>query len=150
MNPITVSAWSGPSRLDRQRLISREVIVHTEKGVEVDQFYAERLYTPELIRSLLEEAGFQEVSFHGSLTPDSARGQDLGMMERRILVSARIRKEWAPVKSRKKNVSTQVAVVMGDPSKPDPLKTIHGVSTTMISPPSIDSRVSLTSATNYS
>ncbi|ADN01559.1 methyltransferase domain-containing protein [Spirochaeta thermophila] len=107
---------------DRQRLISREVIVHTEKGVEVDQFYAERLYTPELIRSLLEEAGFQEVSFHGTLTPDSARGQDLGMMERRILVSARIRKEWTPVKPKKKNVSTQVAVVMGDPSKPDPLK----------------------------
>ena len=33
--------------LDKQRLISREVITHTEKGVIADQFYAERLYSKE-------------------------------------------------------------------------------------------------------
>ena len=36
---------------DRERLISREVIVHDEMGVIADQFYAERLYTGRASRS---------------------------------------------------------------------------------------------------
>ena len=40
---------------DRERLISREVIVHDEMGVIADQFYAERLYTRESIGKLLEK-----------------------------------------------------------------------------------------------
>jgi len=108
--------------LDKQRLISREVVTHTEKGVVVDQFYAERLYTKESITDLLAKAGFGEITVHAQISPDSKRNQDLGMMQRRIIVSAQIRKEWTPVRKKPKELVRNVAVVLGDPTKPDPLK----------------------------
>jgi D-alanine-D-alanine ligase len=46
---------------DKTRLISREIIIHVEKGVVADRFYAERLYSRELIRKVLEEVGFTEM-----------------------------------------------------------------------------------------
>lgn len=107
--------------LDKQRLISREVITHIEKGVIADQFYAERLYSRESLRELLEKAGFSDIAFHGEISPDSQRNQDLGMMERRIIVTAVVRKEWTPV-TRKKKVVRNVVVILGDHTKPDPLK----------------------------
>jgi D-alanine-D-alanine ligase len=107
--------------IDRQRLISREIISHVEKGVIVDQFYAERLYTKESLKELLEKAGFTDIQFHGAISPNSKRNQDLGMMERRIIVTAIARKNWTPVKIKKK-VAKEVVVLLGDPSKPDPLK----------------------------
>lgn len=107
---------------DGERLISREVITHVEKGVIADQFYAERLYTPDTLRKLLEEAGFSDIAFPAVLSPDSARNQDLGMMARRIITTAVARKDWTPVRPRRAPSTLQVAVVMGDPRKPDPLK----------------------------
>ncbi len=106
--------------LDKQRLISREVVTHVEKGVVADQFYAERLYNRKSIQELLARAGFSEVTVHGQIAGDSQRNQDLGMMERRIMVTGTVRKDWTPRK-RKKDVKN-VTVVMGDPNKPDPLK----------------------------
>ena len=73
---------------DGERLISREVIVHDEMGVIADQFYAERLYTRESIGKLLEKTGFRNVRHHGHAEALSDRDQDLGMMARRILLSA--------------------------------------------------------------
>ncbi len=73
---------------DKGRLISREIVVHVEKGVVVDQFYAERLYTCENLKGLLEEAGFGFINFHGEIITDSNREQDLGMMKKRIVVTA--------------------------------------------------------------
>ncbi|GBD38965.1 Demethylrebeccamycin-D-glucose O-methyltransferase [bacterium HR37] len=73
---------------DKGRLISREVVVHVERGVVVDQFYAERLYTRESLKKLLEEAGFGSINFHGGIITDSKRNQDLGMMKKRIVVTA--------------------------------------------------------------
>jgi len=108
--------------VDGQRLISREVITHVDKGVIADQFYAERLYTKESIFNLLKEAGFNDVNFHGELSPNSQRNQDLGMMERCVIVTAMVRKKWMPVKRKKKEVVRNVVVILGDPSKPDPLK----------------------------
>lgn len=105
---------------DRQRLISREVVTHVEKGVVADQFYAERLYTRKNIAELLERAGFSEVTVHGQLSPDSQRNQDLGMMERRIVVTSVVRKDWTAKKRRKE--FKNVTVIFGDPRKPDPLK----------------------------
>jgi D-alanine-D-alanine ligase len=107
---------------DKQRLISREVVTHIEKGVIADQFYAERLYTRESLEEHLKTAGFSDIIFHGELSPDSQRNQDLGMMERRIIVAAVVRKEWAPVKRRSKEAIKKVVVILGDPRKPDPLK----------------------------
>jgi D-alanine-D-alanine ligase len=106
--------------LDKQRLISREVVTHVEKGVVADQFYAERLYTKKSISELLEKAGFADVTVHGQIASDSARNQDLGMMERRIIVTSVVRKEWTPRKRRKEYKN--VTVLFGDPRKPDALK----------------------------
>jgi D-alanine-D-alanine ligase len=108
--------------LDEQRLISREVLTHVEKGVIVDQLYAERLYTHENLSELLKNAGFGEITTHGELSTDSQRRQDLGMMEKRILVTARVRKEWAPERTRKRREVKHIMVVLGDPEKPDYVK----------------------------
>lgn len=107
--------------LDKQRLISREVIAHIEKGVIADQFYAERLYSRKSLRELLEKADFSDIAFHGEISSNSKRNQDLGMMERRIIVTAVVKKEWTPVK-RKKKLIKNVVVILGDPTKPDSLK----------------------------
>jgi D-alanine-D-alanine ligase len=107
--------------LDKQRLISREVVTHVEKGVIADQFYAERLYTQRSMEELLKKAGFTEIRVHGEMRTDSQRNQDLGMMERRILISALVRKDWTPVRRRKEGIKS-VTVILGDPGKIDPLK----------------------------
>lgn len=107
--------------LDRQRLISREVVTHVKKGVIADQFYAERLYTSESLTKLLVTAGFADITSHGEISPDSKRNQDLGMMERRIIVTSVVRKEWMPTKGKSEKIRN-ITVILGDPSKPDPLK----------------------------
>jgi len=105
---------------DNQRLISREVITNIQKGVIVDQFYAERLYTKTALEELLTQTGFKNVAFEGELKTDSQRNQDLGMMERRLLVTSTVIKEWTPKKP--KNLLKNVTVVMGDPNKNDIIK----------------------------
>ena len=45
----------------------------------------------------LREAGFTDVRLHGEMSPDSQRNQDLGMMQQRVVATARVRKEWAKV-----------------------------------------------------
>ncbi len=105
---------------DKQRLISREVVTHVEKGVIADQFYAERLYSRKGIKELIEKAGFTDVTIHSQMVSDSKRNQDLGMMERRIIVTSIVRKDWSSRKPRKE--FKNVTVIFGDPNKPDPLK----------------------------
>ncbi|MEZ4663980.1 MAG: methyltransferase domain-containing protein [Caldilineaceae bacterium] len=106
---------------DRQRLISREVITHVNEGVIADQFYAERLYSQDAIRTLLVSAGFTNAGVHMPIQTDSARNQDLGMMERRILVTALAKKAWTP-KRQPRAAQKHVAVIMGDPLKQDTVK----------------------------
>jgi D-alanine-D-alanine ligase len=106
---------------DNQRLISREVITNIYKGVILDQFYAERLYNKENLTGMFDRTGYSQVSFHGNLETDSKRNQDLGMMERRIIVTAQASKEWTPVRAKKTDLKN-VMVVMGDPEKPDIVK----------------------------
>jgi D-alanine-D-alanine ligase len=108
--------------LDKQRLISREVITHTEKGVIADQFYAERLYSKENLTRILETAGFSNIAFQGQISPDSKRNQDLGMMEKCLIVTAVEKKLWTPVKIKLKKETKNVAVILGDPNKHDLLK----------------------------
>lgn len=107
---------------DKQRLISREIISHTQKGVIADQFYSERLYSKDGIAKLLNEVGFHTVDFNCNLRPDSKRNQDLGMMERRIVVTATVKKEWAPQRKKRGEENKNVVIVFGDPKKPDLLK----------------------------
>lgn len=105
---------------DQTRIISREVIVHAEKGVIADQFYAERLYTQAQIEALLVKAGFQNIYIHTELVADSTRGHDLGMMANRLFIvcSSPVKKILAkPVSKRK-----EVVVLMGDPNIADSVK----------------------------
>ena len=106
--------------LDKNRLISREVITHVQKGVIADQFYAERLYSSEDMQELLGMASFSNLAINGAILADSRRNQDLGMMERRITVSGVVKKDWTPIKKRES--SHNLVVILGDPTKPDPLK----------------------------
>lgn len=106
---------------DGERLISREVIVHDEMGVIADQFYAERLYTRESIGKLLDKTGFRNVRHHGHVEALSERDQDLGMMARRILLSADA--PLLPVrKGRGKLQAFDVTVLLGDHRLPDQVK----------------------------
>lgn len=104
-----------------EQLISREIITHVTKGVVADQFYSERLYTFEDLRQLLSEVGFQDISLHSNLTSESKRNQDLGMMARRIILTAVIKKEWSPV-IKSNSLSETVVVLLGDPKKNDAVK----------------------------
>ncbi len=106
---------------DGRRLISREVVVHAERGVIVDQFYAERLYNPIEIRDLLKSAGFLNVRQHEVLTADSDRNQDLGMMANRLVFTAQAPGSAAPV-ARQKRRFPKVTVLLGDPRLPDKCK----------------------------
>jgi D-alanine-D-alanine ligase len=106
---------------DGDRLISREVIVHDESGVIADQFYAERLYTKDGIARLLEKSGFRNVRHHGTAEAQSDRDQDLGMMARRILLTA----DAPQLPARKAKAKVQqidVTVLLGDPRLPDQVK----------------------------
>ncbi|MSP83017.1 MAG: methyltransferase domain-containing protein [Alphaproteobacteria bacterium] len=106
---------------DRRRLVSREVVVHAERGVIADQFYAERLYTRDEIAALMAEAGFTNLRFHGAPETASDRGQDLGMMARRLfLTAAAPRKRVAAPK--RGPVFPEVTLLMGDPRLPDTIK----------------------------
>jgi D-alanine-D-alanine ligase len=105
---------------DRQRLISREVITHTSKGVVADQFYAERLYNAEELSKLLASAGFVPGEFR-SMSTLSKRNQDLGMMAQRIVLAARSDKTEIK-ETRKKKRQRSVIVAMGDHRRTDTVK----------------------------
>jgi len=107
---------------DGQRLISREIITHVENGVIADQFYAERLYSRDDLCRLLEECGFRDVDYHGTHHSESTRCQDLGMMERRIFLSARTHKSTTTNSIKPSKAKLKVVVLLGDPHQPDPIK----------------------------
>ncbi len=105
---------------DKTRIISREVIVHSERGVIADQFYAERIYDFNDISTVLDQLNFSEIQLHANLNAHSTRDQDLGMMANRMFISA-----IAPVKKFKKIYlppKKHILVLMGDPSLPDSVK----------------------------
>jgi len=106
---------------DGMRLVSREVVVHAERGVIADQFYAERLYPRDRIIELLDYLGFTSVRFHGHINAFSDRDQDLGMMAHRMFITA-----TAPFTIRKSRngvpLFPEVMVLLGDPNLPDQVK----------------------------
>ena len=106
---------------DSERLVSREVVVHAEKGVIADQFYAERLYTRDSINELLDRAGFTAIRHHGRVITDSDRGQDLGMMATRIFLTADAPRKAVTIR-KTKPLFEKVTVILGDPRLPDTVK----------------------------
>ncbi len=109
---------------DNRRLITREVVTDTRKGIIADQFYSESLYSFEDIKNLMEIAGFSNIVNYGMVSTDSKRNQDLGMMERKIAVSAVVKKQWSVIKKEKKKAKN-VVVILGDPNKADILKPLY-------------------------
>lgn len=106
---------------DGGRMLSREVVVHAERGVVADQFYAERLYSRETIRELLRAVGFENIREHGVLRADSHREQDLGMMAHRMFLTAHCPRKPSN-NHRKGPLFPEVTVLLGDPSLPDQVK----------------------------
>ncbi|MBV9825994.1 MAG: methyltransferase domain-containing protein [Alphaproteobacteria bacterium] len=106
---------------DGDRLISREVVVHAERGVIADQFYAERLYSRERLGAQLRDAGFGNVRFHSVATPDSSRNQDLGMVEHRLFLTGEA-PQRPQILPRRAVQFPEVTVLLGDPRLPDPVK----------------------------
>jgi D-alanine-D-alanine ligase len=106
---------------DNERLISREIISHVEKGIIVDQFYAERLYSCDMLTDIFTRSGYKNIRFHDVIETGSLRNQDLGMMERRIIMSAKVIKQWTPVKVRYTE-EKNILILMGDPTRPDIVK----------------------------
>ncbi len=74
--------------VNNKKLISREVVTHTRKGVIADHFYAENLYSEKDLKQLLQQAGFSKTTLHSSLKVSSKRNQDLGMMQNRLIITA--------------------------------------------------------------
>ena len=121
--------------LDGQRLVTREVVVQAENGIIADQFYAERLYDRREMTALLQESGFANVEVSDTPATTSDRGQDLGMMARRLFFTARAacpgterrtaegglagssRRNGSPAKK-----TRHVAVLLGDPRLADETK----------------------------
>ena len=106
---------------EKDRLISREVIVSDEKGVLADQLYAERLYSRDKISEVLDRAGYRNIRYHGTMESLSDRGQDLGMMARRMILTATAPRKVASVAPRR-TAALSVAVLLGDPRLPDSVK----------------------------
>lgn len=106
---------------DGVRLISREVVVHAEKGVIADQFYAERLYSKDDITTMLDRVGFKNVRVHDPIVTESDRNQDLGMLAHRMFISAEAPRR-SPVVTKKGPAFPLVTVLMGDPRLPDAVK----------------------------
>lgn len=104
---------------DSRRLVSREVIIHADKGVITDQFYAERLYSYEELAQALDRAGFVDIVRHEDFKANSTRNQDLGMMGNRLLLTARAKEKSV---SQKKSVKIDCTVILGDPRLPDKVK----------------------------
>ncbi|MEO0145113.1 MAG: methyltransferase domain-containing protein [candidate division WOR-3 bacterium] len=99
---------------DKRLLISREIVIHANKGVIVDQIYSERLYSQSEIEQILRSVGFTDIKFHTNLIVQSKRNIDLGLMENRIILTAVAPKESVRVSSKVKTFN--ITVVLGDTS----------------------------------
>ncbi len=107
---------------DGRRLITREIINHTDKGVIADQFYAERLYSRESITRLLQDAGFSGIEHLEGFVPASTRNQDLGMMAQRILLTCTAHLKQTFLSTGVPSELREVVVILGDPDKTDAVK----------------------------
>ncbi|HEV2547880.1 MAG TPA: methyltransferase domain-containing protein [Stellaceae bacterium] len=105
---------------DGERLISREVVVHAERGVIADQFYAERLYSRERIERLLQSVGFTNLRFHAFVGAESPRNQDLGMMAQRMFLTSEAPRKVE--RAARQVPFSEVTVLLGDPRLPDQVK----------------------------
>ncbi|MGE3537601.1 MAG: class I SAM-dependent methyltransferase [Candidatus Tectimicrobiota bacterium] len=84
----TVVCWKRELVQDVIRV--RELVLSKATGLLRDRTYAERLYSAEGIRQLLQETGFDNVVIHQkAFVYDPAQGTDYGLATNRMLVTAR-------------------------------------------------------------
>jgi D-alanine-D-alanine ligase len=95
------------------RLICRDILMHRERGIAADRFYAVVLYTAERIRALLAEAGFAAVRVVEQAAADGAapRLMLLAEMPRAKAAEAPLRPPFP-----------DVTVILGDPRLADNTK----------------------------
>jgi D-alanine-D-alanine ligase len=74
--------------LRRNTVRAREMVFNKQKGLIRDQTYAIRLYESQTLTSLLEDAGFQQVTLHKGFSPHESKA-DYGFMNNRILATGR-------------------------------------------------------------
>lgn len=107
---------------DGRRLVCREIVTDSTRGVVAENFYAERLYSSDEIRSMLGERGFADASRRIPVRTESTRNQDLGMMAHRMLVTATAGDPSATLRLPRTPPRMEVVVLCGDPHRPDPVK----------------------------
>ena len=107
---------------DDDRVVTREIVLHTRDGIIADQYYGQRLYTRDRICALLRDAGFGPIEFHSNLTLDGQDGRDPGQMQNRLLLTASPRAEKSGREAAPAVSKAVVMVLLGDPGLPDKVK----------------------------
>ena len=67
---------------------AREMVLSRQKGLIRDQTYAIRLYEPQTLAKLLEQAGFKKVMVYSDFSRHRLKG-DYGFMNRRMIATGR-------------------------------------------------------------
>jgi len=67
---------------------AREMVLNKQRGLIRDQTYAIRLYESQTLTSLLEKAGFQQVTIRTGFSPHGSKS-DYGFMNNRMLATGR-------------------------------------------------------------
>ncbi len=74
--------------LDGDTLCAREMVLSKQDGLVRDRTYAIRLYESQALESLMEGAGFRQVTIHTDFSPHQSQG-DYGFMNHRMLAAGR-------------------------------------------------------------
>jgi D-alanine-D-alanine ligase len=108
---------------DGDRVVTREIVLHTRDGIIADQYYGQRLYTRDRVCALLQEAGFGRIEFHSNLRLDGQDGRDPGQMQNRLLLTVSPRAETSGRGEAGPAIGKPVVMVLlGDPGLPDKVK----------------------------
>ena len=107
---------------DGDRVVTREIVLHTRDGIVADQYYGQRLYSRDRICALLRDTGFGRIEFHSNLRLDGQKGRDPGQMQNRLLLTAWPRAEKSGHEAAPALVKPAVMVLLGDPGLPDKVK----------------------------
>lgn len=108
--------------LDNENLIVREILNHIEKGVIKDSFFSIRLYSKDLIKELLEKVGFENIEIVDHSIDIKSQVSNFQIGEKHIALIGIAKKEIKEKRIKIKKELKNVAVILGDPTKRDPLK----------------------------
>jgi D-alanine-D-alanine ligase len=110
--------------LNEDSLIIREILSHIEKGVIKDSFFSLRLYRKEEILNLLKNAKFSKLEYYEHSLDIKFPIANFQIGEKHIAFIGTAEKE-VKEEIKVKKILRKVAVILGDPTKSDPLKPNH-------------------------